>query len=120
MAAIRGGGVAAVYVYHYTVCIQSPVVARTLTLISKSVQSLVNIGGPKVCTPLVCVYELLIYIDHTHLQMTGSLQHKESYMNKLNLELQDQTKNVMDYLTAISDPLGGVENDHDQVVCREG
>ena len=52
--------------------------------------------------------------------MTGSLQHKESYMNKLNLELQDQTKSVMDYLTAISDPQGGEENDLDHMVVREG
>ena len=28
--------------------LQNPVVGRTLTLISKSIQSLVNIGGPKV------------------------------------------------------------------------
>ncbi|XP_064393848.1 ras GTPase-activating protein 3-like [Halichondria panicea] len=76
----------------------SPVVARTLTLISKSVQSLVNIGGPK----------------------SASLKHKELHMSKLNMELQDQTQNVMAYLTAISDPQGGSECSQEDTVFTEG
>jgi len=41
-------------------------------------------------------------------------------MNKLNMELQDQTQSVLEYLTAISEPGAGCETDSDKTVIKEG
>ncbi len=48
-----------IYYKLLTIFVQPPVVARSLTLISKSIQSLGNVGGPKVGTYM----HLYNYID---------------------------------------------------------
>ncbi len=41
-------------------------------------------------------------------------------MNKLNMELQDQTQSVVAYLAAISDAQAGVESSVKDTVFKEG
>lgn len=77
----------------------SPVVARALTLISKTVQNMSNVGA----------------------KMSSNQTRKEDFMAPLNRQLMDHShiKEIQDYLTAVSDPRGG-EECMDDNVYREG
>jgi Ras GTPase-activating protein 3 len=80
--------------------IPSPVVTRTLTLISKTVQSMGNIG--------------------TLANKSGS--HKEPYLVPLNEQIMDEghVRDIKTYLTAIADPTGGQDVGLDDLAYREG
>jgi Ras GTPase-activating protein 3 len=81
--------------------IPTPVVARTLTLISKTVQSMGNIGT---------------------LSNKSSGSHKEFYLAPLNEQLMDEShiRDIKTYLTAIADPTGGQDIGLDDLTYREG
>ncbi|KAL5476310.1 hypothetical protein EMCRGX_G026236 [Ephydatia muelleri] len=79
-----------------------PVVARTLTLISKTIQGIGNIGAMK--------------------QKGASMVRKEVFMTNIYEQIMDAShiRSVKEYLTAISDPQGGKESSFDITVYREG
>jgi hypothetical protein len=78
-------------------------VGRTLTLVSKIVQSMGNIG------------------TLTH-KSSSSHGYKENYLAPLNEQLIDDShiRDVKTYLTAVADPTGGQDVGLDDLAYREG